>query len=180
MPSKPTDSELIAQVIAAGNQHAYGVLVDRYQGALRRFFLHQTCGDTALSDDLAQDSFVKAYTSIRSFRGDSQFSTWLFRIAYNVWCDHLRRQKTTIDIEQAKAVKQLSTVSTGLSLDLQKALAILSETERLCVTLQIVDGYSIDEISHITSMPQGTVKSHLFRGKEKLTTYLKHNGYDRK
>lgn len=180
MSAHPSDKELIAQVIARDNRRAYSILVDRYQGALRRFFLHQTCGDTALSDDLAQDSFLKAYTSLRTYRGDAQFSTWLYRIAYNVWCDHQRRQRPTSDIEKAKTMQQSSSGGAGLTIDLQKALAILSETERLCITLQIIEGYSIDEISTITSMPQGTVKSHLFRGKEKLTTYLTSNGYDRK
>ena len=58
------------------------------------------------------------------------------------------------------------------------ALAILKEEERVCVTLQLIDGYSLDEISKMTEMPVNTVKSHLRRGKEKLTTYLKNNGYD--
>jgi len=180
MPSEHSDNELIAQVIANGNRRAFGILVDRYQGSLRRFFLNQSCGDSALSDDLAQDPFVKAYTSLRQFRGDARFSTWLFRIAYNVWCDYQRRKKPTTDVETARSLQSAGSHNAGLSMDLRKALAILSDTERLCVTMQIVDGYSIDEISSITSMPQGTVKSHLFRGKEKLSTYLKRNGYDRK
>jgi RNA polymerase sigma-70 factor (ECF subfamily) len=65
-----------------------------------------------------------------------------------------------------------------VGLDIHSALAILKEEERVCVTLQLIDGYSLDEIAKMTEMPVNTVKSHLRRGKEKLTTYLKNNGYD--
>jgi len=62
---------------------------------------------------------------------------------------------------------------------LQQALHILSARERFCITLQLIEGQSIDKISEITGMAEGTVKSHLSRGKQKLTVYLKQNGYDR-
>ena len=62
-------------------------------------------------------------------------------------------------------------------MDISTALAQLKEDERACVTLQLIDGYSIDEIANILGMPANTVKSHLRRGKERLTTYLKANGY---
>ena len=65
-------------------------------------------------------------------------------------------------------------------MDIHAALAILKQEERTCITLQLIDGYPIDEIAKIMDMPQGTVKSHLSRGKEKLANYLKENGYERK
>ena len=64
-----TDISLVAQVAVFGNRRAFDELVRRYQSPVRRFFLNQTCGDSQLSDDLAQDTFIKAYTNIRSFRG---------------------------------------------------------------------------------------------------------------
>ena len=72
----------------------------------------------------------------------------------------------------------LTTSRSSLQMDIHAALAILKEEERVCVTLQLIDGYSLDEIANMTDMPVNTVKSHLRRGKEKLTTYLKNNGYD--
>ena len=69
-------------------------------------------------------------------------------------------------------------VDSGLKLDLQHALRILSPKERLCITLQLIEGQRIDKIVAITGMAEGTVKSHLSRGKQKLTVYLKQNGYD--
>ena len=66
-----------------------------------------------------------------------------------------------------------------MKLDVYDALRRLGDKERTCVTLQLIDGYPIDKISEITGMAAGTVKSHLFRGKEKLTAFLRKNGYDK-
>ena len=67
---------------------SFDLLVRKYQSPIRGFFLRQTVGDAQLSDDLAQDTFVKAYTHLSGFRGTASFSTWLYRIAYNVWYDY--------------------------------------------------------------------------------------------
>lgn len=79
-----SDISLITQVTVFHNRQAFNRLVVKYQSPIRRFFLNQTLGDEQLSDDLAQDTFIKAYTNLQKFRGLSNFSTWLFRIAYNV------------------------------------------------------------------------------------------------
>ena len=73
----------------------------------------------------------------------------------------------------------LYTQHSSLSTDLHQALSVLREEERTCITLQLIEGYAINEISDITGMTQNTVKSHLRRGKEKLANYLRENGYDR-
>ena len=87
-----TDISLVAQVAISGNRRAFDELVRRYQSPVRRFFLHQTLGDSQLSDDLAQDTFIKAYTNIASFRGLASFQTWIMRIAYNVFYDYKRKK----------------------------------------------------------------------------------------
>ena len=153
----------------------------KYQSPIRRFFLNQTLGDEALSDDLAQECFIKAYSNIGQFKGLSSFSTWLYRIAYNVYYDHVRRNKMTMDID-SNEVKKLYAGNSSVTeqIDIYKALELLSDTERTCITLQLMEGQPIDKISEITHLPQGTVKSHLSRGKQKLATYLRQNGYDGK
>ena len=95
-----TDFSLVAQVAISGNRRAFDELVRRYQSPVRRFFLHQTLGDSQLSDDLAQDTFIKAYTNIASFRGLASFQTWIMRIAYNVFYDYTRSRHQTSDIDQ--------------------------------------------------------------------------------
>ena len=182
------DISLVTQVAVLGNRRAFDKLVVKYQSPVRRFFLHQTGGDSQLSDDLAQDTFIKAYTNIRQFRGTAQFSTWLMRIAYNVFYDY-KRKKAPLNLPEGEGSHTdsvgKSLLSEGfkeapLKMDIHAALAILKQEERTCITLQLIDGYPIDEIAKIMDMPQGTVKSHLSRGKEKLANYLKENGYERK
>ena len=175
------DISLVTQVAVFHNKPAFDQLVRKYQSPVRRFFLNLTLGDTQLSDDLAQDTFIKAYTNIAKFQGLSGFSTWLYRIAYNTFYDYKRAQKPTEDMEQ-KAVHALSTRhdSTAEKLDLHEAMKILKEEERTCITLQLIEGLPIDKISEVTGIGANTVKSHLARGKQKLANYLKQNGYERK
>lgn len=170
-----TDFALVTQVTMMGNRRAFDQLVVRYQSPVRRFFLHQTLGDASLSDDLAQDTFIKAWRNIGSFRAMSSFQTWLMRIAYNVFYDYVRSRKTTSDIDNV--AEPMTNSNPSLQIDLYHALSLLKPDERTCITLQLVDGYKIDQIAKITNMKEGTVKSILFRGKEKLTKYLKQNGY---
>ncbi len=83
MLSKLEEIKLVSQCALADNRRAFGRLVEAYQPRLRRFLLNLTMGDENLTDDLAQETFIKAYLGIRSFKGFSGFGTWLYRIAYN-------------------------------------------------------------------------------------------------
>ena len=176
-----SDIVLVTQVAVSGNRRAFDELVRRYQSPVRRFFLSQTMGNEQLSDDLAQDTFIKAYTSITSFRGFSSFKTWLMRIAYNVFFDYTRKRQIAVSDWQLAESQQLTAKSQQpIAMDLYAALALLKPDERTCITLQLIDGYDIAGIAKITQMKEGTVKSHLSRGKEKLANYLRQNGYDRR
>lgn len=175
-----TDIALVAQVVALKNTRAFDQLVKRHQSPVRRFFLHLTCGDTELSDDLAQDTFIKAYGNIATFRNLSSFSTWLYRIAYNVFYDYIRSRKETagLDSREVDISHNTEQVNIGQQMDVYESLKILKEIERTCITLFYMEDVGIDKIAGITGCPAGTVKSHLSRGKEKLARYLKQNGYD--
>lgn len=172
------DIPLITQVVMFDNKRAFDALVRKYQSAVRRFFMSHTLGDAQLSDDLAQETFIKAYTSIATFKARSGFSTWLYRIAYNVLYDYVRSRKTGDDLETVP--ERGGGTTDSVRLDVYRAMNVLTIDERTCVTLQLMDGLSLDEISEVTAMPKGTVKSHLFRGKNKLVSYLRRNGYDGK
>ena len=196
-----TDISLVAQVAISGNRRAFDELVRRYQSPVRRFFLHQTLGDSQLSDDLAQDTFIKAYTNIASFRGLASFQTWIMRIAYNVFYDYTRKKNLECGMlneewsampmtndkfsishstsQQSANHSSFVTQQSTLKMDIYAALALLKPDERTCITLQLIDGYDIAAIAKITQIKEGTVKSHLSRGKEKLANYLRKNGYDK-
>lgn len=179
--SQMGDISLVAQVVVFHNTRAFDQLVRKYQSPVRRFFLHQTCGDSELSDDLAQDTFIKAYTNIASFKNLSSFSTWLYRIAYNVFYDYIRSRKEMagLDTTEIDAINSTEQENVGQKMDVYQSLKTLKDVERTCITLFYMEDLSIDKIAGITGIPAGTVKSHLSRGKDKLATYLKQNGYDR-
>lgn len=175
------DISLVAQVVVLKNTAAFNLLVQKYQSPIRRFFLHLTCGDSELSDDLAQDTFLKAYTNLASFRNLASFSTWLYRIAYNIFFDYIRSRKemTDLDAREVDVLHCTEQENIGQKIDVYRSLKTLKEAERICITLFYMEDVSIDKIAGITGLPAGTVKSHLSRGKEKLAIYLKRNGYDR-
>lgn len=90
-----SDTYLATLAARDHDRQAFGRLVMRHQSTVRRFFRNHTLGDVQLSDDLAQDTFVKAYLHIGDFKGTAAFSTWLLRIAYNVFYDYIRVRRTT-------------------------------------------------------------------------------------
>ena len=172
--SQLNDISLVAQVVVFKNTRAFDQLVQKYQSPVRRFFLHLTCGDSELSDDLAQDTFIKAYTNLASFRNLSSFSTWLYRIAYNIFYDYIRSRKEMADLDtrEVDAVNCTEQANIGQTMDVYQSLKSLKEVERTCITLFYMEDVSIDKIAGITGIPAGTVKSHLSRGKEKLATVM--------
>lgn len=176
------DITLVTQVVVFGNKRAFDALLRKYQSQVRRFLLGLTVGDSQLADDLAQETFIKAYMNIGKFRGLSSFSTWIMRIAYNTHYDYRRTHHQTEDADTPAVAARSggTTADCALGMDILKALATLKPEERTCITLQLIEGQPIDKIASITGMTSGTVKSHLHRGKEKLTTYLKNSGYERR
>ncbi|MCQ2310756.1 MAG: sigma-70 family RNA polymerase sigma factor [Paludibacteraceae bacterium] len=157
----------------------FEIVVRRYQGAIRRFLTGLTDGDSMLADDLAQDTFIKAFYAWDSFAALSSPKTWLMRIAFTTYMDYLRVHHVTEDMEAVSEMVPSSPSSQDLQMDMQQALQLLSRPERVCVQLTIMEDRSIKQVCTITGMNINTVKSHIKRGKEKIRTYLKTNGYDR-
>lgn len=160
-----------------GSANNFEKVVKEYQAPVRRLFLNLTLGDEMLSDDLAQDTFIKAYTSWSTFRHLSSTRTWLFRIAYNVFYDYKRSLHPTDDIETAVTAHPQYEIDTNLKSDLYKAMKLLSDIEKICVTLALVEDQPIKTVAKITGMNENTVKSHIRRGKEKMANFLKANNY---
>ncbi|HMJ60276.1 MAG TPA: RNA polymerase sigma factor [Bryobacteraceae bacterium] len=169
-----TDADLVARVIVDEDQHAFSELVRRHQSSVRGLLRQLTRTDLALADDLAQDAFLRAYKHIRSFRGEARFSTWLYRIAYNVFREDARRRKELvgIDEEQLQSAQDPQTVDPGLRHDLMHALNLLPLHERTAVLLCCQNGLSHDEASRVLDIPLGTVKTNVLRGREKLKRTL--------
>jgi len=177
-----TDQQLLDRVFK-GDKHAFDLLVLRYQhrilGLIGRFI-----NDPAEVEDVAQEAFIKAYRALPKFRGDSQFYTWLYRIAINTAKNYLvargrRPPATDVDVEDAEFMEH-NTALTDIESpeasqerdDLQRvineAIEDLPEDLRTAFTLREFSGLSYEEITEIMDCPVGTVRSRIFRAREAL------------
>ena len=170
-----TDPELIACVLVSRDHAAFGELVRRHQSAVRNFLRHLTRGDHALADDLAQETFVKAWHGLARFQGNSSFLTWLLGIAHNQWRNARRRQRTVpVEAKHLAALEPepSSAPLSDLKQDLAQAMHSLNGDEQAALHLCYQQGLSHPEIADVLQWPLGTVKTHLNRGKEKLRPLL--------
>ncbi|MGA2140674.1 MAG: sigma-70 family RNA polymerase sigma factor [Verrucomicrobiia bacterium] len=174
-----TDADLIARVLTREDQHAFAELVRRYQSPVRAFLTRMARGDAHLGDDLAQETFLKAWRKLHTYRGSAPFSTWLFGIAFNEFRTVARQRKelTLDDIDElpVEATQPPADSRSGLRLDLTEALKRLHSNERAAVLLCCQNGLSHEEAAEALDCPLGTVKTHVLRGKEKLKRWL--SGY---
>ena len=172
------DSDLIARVLLHEDHRAFGELVRRYQSPLRAFLSRLTRGDTHRADDLAQETFLKAWKNLNTYRGDSRFSTWLFGIACNEFRSAARKRTEWLaaDLADENVVDESETPvpapDPALRMDLSAALQRLNTLERAAILLCCQNGFSHDEAARILECPAGTVKTGILRGKEKLKRLL--------
>lgn len=160
----------VVALAAAGNDEAFDELVRRRQAWLRGL-MRRLCGNAALADDLAQQSFLQAWQSLASLRAPAAFGGWLRQLAVNVWLAEARRAApplTGIDLPDQAAPD----IDIGLQQDLDAALSRLRPDERICVVLAYAEGLTHGEIATATGLPLGTVKSHVLRGATRLRGWL--------
>jgi RNA polymerase sigma-70 factor (ECF subfamily) len=162
------------------NKAGFEKEVLKNQEPLRRFLMNLCKGDSSLADDIAQEAMIKAYLNLNSFKGFSKFSTWLFRIAYNSYCDNKRAvsKYRTIEIESNSLISQNKSDNKYMYQDLYIALERLNEKERGVVLLFYMEDKSLKDVSKITGFPVNTVKSHLSRAKTHLSEHLLSIGYE--
>ena len=191
MPATPgandSDAMLVQQAVA-GEQHAYELLVIKYQRRIQRL-IGRMVRDTDLVEDIAQETFIRAYRALHQFRGESQFYTWLYRIAVNTakkFLLELRRDPTMSENigksdddgdETSWAGSEPTTDETPESilaakevgLAVNAALQALPEDLRQALTLREIEGLSYEDISEAMNCPIGTVRSRIFRAREAIS-----------
>ena len=171
-----SDADLIARVLLDDDHHAFGELARRYQSAVRNMLRNLTAGDRALADDLAQETFIRAYRSLTKYRGKGKFSSWLYRIAYNLFISHIRKKREFTSSSEDKPIEgevPPETERIQLKMDLAHAMKQLREPERAAINLCYQKGYSHEEAAEILDCPIGTIKTNILRGKNKLRLFLK-------
>ena len=183
------DSDLaLVRKVQAGNKQAFDLLVLKYQnkviGLINRFVRNRE-----EAEDVAQETFIKAYRALAKFRGDSAFYTWLYRIAVNSAKNHLTGKKrrppaSDIDSQDAEQIaldsslKDNATPEDNLIRDevqqvISQAMNELSEDLRTAIALRELDGLRYEEIAVVMDCPVGTVRSRIFRAREAIDAKLK-------
>jgi RNA polymerase sigma-70 factor (ECF subfamily) len=175
-PPEPSDTELISRVLVGDDRRAFGALVARHQSAVRGLLRRLTGGDLAQADDLAQETFLRAFRGLRGYRGGAKFSSWLYRIACNVFFSRDRGSREA-PVEppalEAGLPEQALLPDTLLErYDLERALATLKPRERAALVLTYANELTHEEAAVILDCPLGTLKTHVARAKEKLRLRL--------
>jgi RNA polymerase sigma-70 factor, ECF subfamily len=165
---------VVVALAMGGDRGAFSELVWRRQSWLRNL-LRRLCRDPALSDDLAQQVFLKAWRSLPQLKSVAAFGSWLRRLAINTWLAEVRAATPAESQSEAQElpVTAVFMPAAAEQLDLDRALAQLTHTERLCVVLAYHEEMSHAEISAATALPLGTVKSHVRRGSQRLRVLLR-------
>jgi RNA polymerase sigma factor RpoE len=181
--------QILVERAQAGDRRAFDQLVSKYQRKLGRL-LSRFIRDSAEIEDVTQEAFVKAYRALPSFRGDSAFYTWLYRIGINTAKNYLVAQgrraptSTQFDSEEAETFEsgdQLRDINTPESLLMSKqigetvnsAIDALPEELRRAIVLREIDGMSYEEIAEMMDCPIGTVRSRIFRAREAVAEKLR-------
>jgi RNA polymerase sigma-70 factor (ECF subfamily) len=186
-----SDALLVARAVA-GEQHAYGLLVVKYQRRIQRL-IGRMVRDVDLVEDIAQETFIRAYRALHQFRGEAQFYTWLYRIAINTakkFLGELQRDKAVfgtdyklssendetyspqhepITLETPESVLAAKEIAQAVN----AALAALPEDLRQALTLREIEGLNYEEIAEMMNCPLGTVRSRIFRAREAISAKVK-------
>jgi RNA polymerase sigma-70 factor (ECF subfamily) len=175
------DRFLVARAVASQDTAAFGELVCRHQSQVRNF-LRKLTGDHSLADDLAQDCFVHAWDKLHTFSGQGTFIGWLLKVAYTTFLQSKRKSTRYTRLLRevgrvARAESRGYTEAPDETSDLTKFLAVLSDEERAILIMSYACELSHREIGEATGIPIGTVKSIIFRCKEKIRTSFEIKGH---
>ena len=187
MTAAETDQQLVARV-QKGDSRAFDLLVLKYQHKIFSL-IGRYVHDADEVQDVAQEAFIKAYRALPKFRGDSQFYTWLYRIAVNTAKNHLvsrsrRPPGSDVEVEDAEyyeggaALRDIETPESALfgaelKAVVEAAIRDLPDDLRSAVTLREFDGLSYEDIAEIMDCPVGTVRSRIFRAREAIDLKVK-------
>ncbi len=177
---KYTDQNLIDNILA-GDTNSFGELVDRYQNLVFTIAI-RILKNREEAEEVSQDSFIKAFESLKSYRGEAKFSTWLYRIVYHKSLDRIKKNKRqqTFEIIEEITDDSLDHIENGLEAMLSEerseiinqCIGQLAEDEAAIISLYYFEEQSVKEISQVTNLTEDNIKVKLFRSRKKLFSLL--------
>ena len=191
-PNDANSDTLLVERAVAGDQRAYGLLVIKYQRRIQRL-VGRMVRDVDLVEDIAQETFIRAYRALHQFRGDAQFYTWLYRIAINTakkFLGDLQRDRAVFSADFKSDAENDETYSARnepifhetpetalaakeIAVAVNAAMAALPEDLRQALTLREIEGLNYEEIADMMNCPVGTVRSRIFRAREAVSAKVK-------
>jgi len=179
---RSTDQDLIDKTLK-GDTRAFGLLVEQYQGYVFTIVIRMVKVREE-AEEVAQDTFIKAFESLSSFRGESKFSSWLYSIAYRKALDRLRKNKK---YNASELIEDITESEAGISenalhiledkdrkAQIQHCIMQLPEVDAALITLYYFEEQSVKEIAKITKLSEENIKVKLYRSRKKMFTLLKH------
>jgi len=175
-------SEQVIEACQQGDRAAFQLLFETYKDKVFSIAVYSSGGDRALADDVTQQIFLKLFTAIRQFRGDSEFTTWLYRLVVNACLDEHRRRRRWLPLGETVTMRNSSEkkpqekqyARREVSEAVQAAIGELKPKFRLPILLKHIEGLSYDEIATVMGCSKGTVASRLNRGHSQLAKLLGH------
>lgn len=166
----PREAVWIARVIAHDDHEAFGELVALHQSAVRRFLLRLTSNDSSRADDLAQDTFLKAYRHIRSYQARGRFLSWMFRIAWQLFVTEVRGRHGIAEVALPDEIRARDDAGQRVAdaRTFDQMMDMLRPDERAAIVLHYRHELTHPEIAEVLEMPLGTVKSLLRRAHTRL------------
>jgi RNA polymerase sigma-70 factor (ECF subfamily) len=170
----------VIEACQQGDRDAFRLLFETYKDKVFSIAVYSSDGDRALADDITQQIFLKLFTAIRQFRGDSEFTTWLYRLVVNACLDERRRKRRLLPWGEMVAMKKPAEkkpqekqyARVEISAAVQAAIGELKPKFRLPILLKYIEGLSYDEIASVMGCSKGTVASRLNRGHSQLAKRL--------
>jgi RNA polymerase sigma-70 factor (ECF subfamily) len=172
----------VIEACRQGDRDAFQLLFETYKDKVFSLAVYTVGGDRAVADDVTQQIFLKLFTAIRQFRGDSEFTTWLYRLVVNACIDERRRRKRWLPWGETEAMKspgerkpqEKHFARLEIAEAVQAAIAELKPKFRLPILLKYIEGLSYEEIAGVMGCSKGTVASRLNRGHSQLAKRLSH------
>ena len=177
-----TNDQHYINLVIDGDTNAFSVLIDRYKDLVYTLSLRML-KNREEAEEVSQDTFIKTYKSLHKFKGDSKFSTWIYKVAYNTCLDRLKKNKkhcNDVAIDEFTE-HQIKTIDNALDIleqqeyskTIQDCLTLLPNDDSFLLTLYYFENHSLEEISEIVGITANNVKVKIFRSRKKLATILK-------
>lgn len=169
------EHQLISRIILYDDHKAFEMLMNLHENGIKNLLLKLLNFNDSELDDLFQDTSTKIYRSIKNFKGDSKFATWVYKITYTTFLNHYKKNHRFQNLKEIHTENNVSKIEPAqdVKMDVEKMISILRPEEKVAIQLSYIQGFSHKDIAVVLNCPVGTVKSQIKRGRERIANTFK-------